>query len=165
MAAAAADAAQAASAADDAIMGASDPYVALLQRAMLARLQSMGFARAEAREALEAAGWIEEDATYALLRSLQPAGIVPGTSMSVEEAAAERGEEALALSAILEGAFRDLTGDFAAPGDESVVPCVVCGAAAGNTNVSCSRCRAEKHSDVGQGAGVPSSPCLLIVHL
>ena len=29
-----------------------------------------------------AAGWIEEDATYALLRSLQPAGIIPGTSMS-----------------------------------------------------------------------------------
>jgi len=55
-AAAAADSAQAEAAADGAIMGASDPYVALLQRAMLARLQSMGFARAEAREALEAAG-------------------------------------------------------------------------------------------------------------
>jgi hypothetical protein len=47
--------------------------------------------------------------------------------MSVEEAAAERGEEALALSAILEDAFRDLSGDFAGEGDESVVPCVVCG--------------------------------------
>ena len=49
-----------------------DPHVALLQRAMLARLAAYGFARAEAREALEDRGWVEEDATYALLRSLQP---------------------------------------------------------------------------------------------
>ena len=104
-----------------------DPHVALLQRAMLARLAAYGFARAEAREALEDRGWVEEDATYALLRSLQPErdddrggdaarGLGGGEAASPEaeaeaarEAALERGEEALALDAILDGAF-DATG-------------------------------------------------------
>jgi hypothetical protein len=50
---------------------------------------------------------------------------------------------------------------------------LVCGAAAGNTNVSCSRCRAEKYSDVGSQkmwtVSVPPddrrwAPCTLEVH-
>jgi hypothetical protein len=184
----AADAAAAAAAdSEHAIMAGTaptDPYVALLQRAMLHRLQSMGFSRAEAREALEAAGWIEvgglyklntglyklnsglyklntghslkdawfqqslslynekrfqrllskcnlyryieEDATYYLLRSLQPAGLVSGGGgeagggggLSEEEAKEERGEEALALAAILEEAFVDLTGEFPSEEEE-----------------------------------------------
>ena len=93
---------------------APDPYVALLQRAMLGRLAAMGFSRAEAREALETSGWIEEDATYALLRSLQPASVgdLDVGSMDREEAMGERGEEAMALAAILEDDFADLTGEF-----------------------------------------------------
>ena len=93
---------------------APDPYVALLQRAMLGRLAAMGFSRAEAREALETSGWIEEDATYALLRSLQPVSVgdLDVGSMDREEAMGERGEEAMALAAILEDDFADLTGEF-----------------------------------------------------
>jgi len=93
---------------------APDPYVALLQRAMLGRLAAMGFSRAEAREALETSGWVEEDATYALLRSLQPASVgdLDVGSMDREEAVGERGEEAMALAAILEDDFADLTGEF-----------------------------------------------------
>ena len=98
----------------------TDPYVALLQRAMLGRLGAYGFSRAESREALEAAGWVEEDATYALLRGLYPEntdgdGAEEGGggvgAMSEEEALAERGEEALALEAIFDDAFRDFTRD------------------------------------------------------
>ena len=111
-------AAEAARAGDDddgvGLVRADDPYVALLQRAMLGRLAAMGFSRAEARESLETCGWIEEDATYALLRSLQPpsVGDLDLGSIDAEEAMGERGEEAMALTAILEDSFRDLTGDF-----------------------------------------------------
>jgi hypothetical protein len=110
--------AEAARAGDDddgvGLVRADDPYVALLQRAMLGRLAAMGFSRAEARESLETCGWIEEDATYALLRSLQPpsVGDLDLGSIDAEEAMGERGEEAMALTAILEDSFRDLTGDF-----------------------------------------------------
>ena len=104
----------------------TDPYVALLQRAMLGRLGAYGFSRAESREALEAAGWVEEDATYALLRGLYPEntdgdGAEEGGggvgAISEEEALAERGEEALALEAIFDDAFRDFTRDDGADAD------------------------------------------------
>ena len=83
-----------------------DPYVLLLQRAMLARLMTMGFSKAEAREALESAGWVEEDATFALLKSLQPAETSTPSTPNEEETLAERGEEAMALEAILEEDFK-----------------------------------------------------------
>ena len=94
----------------------TDPYVALLQRAMLGRLGAYGFSRAESREALEAAGWVEEDATYALLRGLYPVNEADDDEtdrggVSEEEALAERGEEAMALEAIFDDAFRDFTRD------------------------------------------------------
>jgi len=104
----------------------ADPYVALLQRAMLARIQAAGFSRAEAREALEDAGWIEEDATYALLRGLQPvdardddddddARAIDASSNGVVVAAEERAEEALALAAILDDAFAEHAGSGSSP--------------------------------------------------
>jgi len=83
-----------------------DPYVLLLQRAMLARLMTMGFSKAEAREALESAGWVEEDATFALLKSLHPAETSTPSTPNEEETLAERGEEAMALEAILEEDFK-----------------------------------------------------------
>ena len=83
-----------------------DPYVLLLQRAMLGRLLAMGFSKAEAREALESAGWVEEDATYALLRSLQPIGATTPSGDNAKEMLAERGEEAMALEAILGDDFK-----------------------------------------------------------
>jgi len=88
---------------------ATDPYVLLLQRAMLARLMAIGFSRAESREMLESCGWIEEDAMYALLKSLQPADsdtpLMP-PSQNNDDMLAERGEEAMALEAILDDKFK-----------------------------------------------------------
>lgn len=87
-----------------------DPHVALLQRAMLSRLGHYGFSRVEAREALERCGWVEQDATYVLLRKLHPEEEEEGMDASVSdslvsEAIAERSDEALALSSILEDKF------------------------------------------------------------
>ena len=83
-----------------------DPYVVLLQRAMLGRLISMGFSRAESREALESAGWVEEDATFALLKALQPVGQTMQTGADIDAMKEERAEEAMALEAILDTSFK-----------------------------------------------------------
>ena len=83
-----------------------DPYVVLLQRAMLGRIMSMGFSKAEARETLESTGWVEEDATFALLKSLQPVGASAPNNTNEGDANAERGEEAMALEAILDANFK-----------------------------------------------------------
>jgi HrpA-like RNA helicase len=85
---------------------AEDPYVLLLQRAMLGRLMAMGFSKAEARETLESSGWVEEDATFALLKSLQPEGVSRPENAEASEAEAERGEESMALEAILDENFK-----------------------------------------------------------
>jgi ATP-dependent RNA helicase DHX36 len=89
-----------------------DPHVALLQRAMLARLGAYGFTRAESREALERTGWTEQDATYVLLRKLHPKSESERDAEDVDDAAAdaasvlaERADEALALESIFEDAF------------------------------------------------------------
>ena len=91
-----------------------DPHVALLQRAMLARLGAYGFTRAESRAALERAGWTEQDATYALLRKLHPKSesetdvANAAAADDADDAAAalsERADEALALESIFEDAF------------------------------------------------------------
>lgn len=83
-----------------------DPYVVLLQRAMLGRIMSMGLSKAEAREALESSGWVEEDATFALLKSLQPVGASTPNNTNETDMKAERGEEAMALEAILDTNFK-----------------------------------------------------------
>jgi len=85
---------------------AEDPYVLLLQRAMLGRLMAMGFTRAESREVLESCGWVEEDATYALLKSLQPADAKIPSDVAMADMRAEREEEAMALEAILDEKFK-----------------------------------------------------------
>ena len=95
-----------------------DPHVALLQRAMLARLGAYGFTRAESRAALERTGWTEQDATYALLRTLHPKsdderereserGSDAPTESDVTNALSERADEALALESIFEDAFEN----------------------------------------------------------
>jgi hypothetical protein len=100
-----------------------DPHVALLQRAMLARLGHYGFTRVESRAALEKCGWTEQDATYALLRKLHPEeeegvddlgrfnenhlarGDAPDSNAKHAAAIAERADEALALASIFESKF------------------------------------------------------------
>ena len=88
-----------------------DPHVALLQRAMLARLGAYGFTRAESRAALERSGWTEQDATYALLRGLHPKSVRDieerddANGDDIDGALAERADEALALESIFEDAF------------------------------------------------------------
>ena len=67
---------------------------------------SMGFSKAEAREALESSGWVEEDATFALLKSLQPVGASTPNNTNETDMKAERGEEAMALEAILDTNFK-----------------------------------------------------------
>ena len=95
-----------------------DPHVALLQRAMLARLGAYGFTRAESRAALERTGWTEQDATYALLRTLHPKsddereseserGSDAPTGSDATTALSERADEALALESIFEDAFEN----------------------------------------------------------
>ena len=90
-----------------------DPHVALLQRAMLARLGAYGFTRAESREALERTGWTEQDATYVLLRKLHPKSESERDAEDADadadadaaSALGERADEALALESIFEDAF------------------------------------------------------------
>ena len=92
--------------------------VVLLQRAMLARLGAYGFTRAQSRAALERTGWTEQDATYALLRTLHPKsdderereserGSDAPTESDVTNALSERADEALALESIFEDAFEN----------------------------------------------------------
>ena len=85
---------------------------------MLARLGAYGFTRAEGRAALERTGWTEQDATYALLRTLHPMsdderereserGSDAPTESDVTNALSERADEALALESIFEDAFEN----------------------------------------------------------